>query len=186
MSEANKQPNECQLQVVYNETFEPEWTDRLRNVYLRLLSAKRRRVKKLRRLVGMDKSPQFSDNCSQQQDFTAAEQTTAVGDLPRRKFKEGQMVRVLTMAELKPVLDHNRQTEGLQFMEGMQRWCGKTLRVRKRVRTIFDERAWRMVKIRNTYILDDAVCDGRGQYDKEGCDRCCFYFWKDLWLEKAE
>jgi len=26
-----------------------------------------------------------------------------------------------------------------------------------------------------------AICDGIGMYDKEGCDRSCFYFWTDRW-----
>jgi hypothetical protein len=70
-------------------------------------------------------------------------------------------------------------------MPGMEKHCGRGFRVRKRVRAIFDERAWRMLKIKNTFLLDDCVCEGRGMYDKEGCDRCCYYFWKADWLIKG-
>jgi hypothetical protein len=94
-------------------------------------------------------------------------------------------VEVLSYEEVFCTLDEESTCGGLQFMEGMKRFCGQRLVVRKKVRMMFDERARRMVRIsRNRYILDGAICDGKGQYDREGCDRCCFYFWSDRWLRR--
>jgi hypothetical protein len=43
-----------------------------------------------------------------------------------------------------------------------------------------------MLKVkRPRYLLDEAICDGAGMYDKEGCDRCCFYFWTDRWFRRS-
>jgi hypothetical protein len=92
---------------------------------------------------------------------------------------------VLSYEELQATLDAKGRCDGLEFMEGMQKFCGRRLRVRKRVQMMFDERAWRMVRVRRPrYLLDEAICDAIGMYDKEGCDRCCFYFWTDHWFRK--
>ncbi len=63
-----------------------------------------------------------------------------------------------------------------KFMPHMAKYCGRAIRVKKKLRTIFDEKAWKMRQIKNTFLLEDCICDGRGMYTLEGCDRCCFYF----------
>lgn len=70
-------------------------------------------------------------------------------------------------------------------MDRMAAYRGRPMVVRKRVQSIFDERKWRMVRIRDTCILEGAICEGQGMYEKEGCDRCCYFFWKDQWLRRV-
>jgi hypothetical protein len=67
----------------------------------------------------------------------------------------------------------------------MTRYCGTTQRVMKRVQFFFDERAWKMVRCR-AVLLEAVICDGRDMGAGEGCDRSCFFYWKDAWLERLE
>ena len=45
----------------------------------------------------------------------------------------------------------------------------------------------RMLRIRNTVILDEVYCEppADGSDDYAGCHRTCFLFWKEAWLERA-
>jgi len=115
-------------------------------------------------------------------------ETSAAGtdDRSSQSFEVGDIVEVLGYEEIKKTLDERGFCEGLEFMEGMQRLCGQRLPITKIVRRIYDERARRMIKMKKArYILDGAICDGRGMYDREGCDRCCFYFWSPYWLRRS-
>jgi hypothetical protein len=80
--------------------------------------------------------------------------------------------------------DHLRQR--FLCLPTAARYCGRELTVKRKVRTIFDERHGRMVRLRRTYLLEGAICDSRGLGDREGCDRCCYYFWRRIWLERVE
>ena len=61
-------------------------------------------------------------------------------------------------------------------------------RCRRHVRAIrfFDERTRRMLRLRDVVILDEAICAPplEGAHDYAGCDRTCFFFWKEAWLER--
>ena len=65
--------------------------------------------------------------------------------------------------------------------------CGQEYVVGKRVRRFFDERTRRLLKLRNVVILDGVYCEPpRGDFhDYAGCDRTCFFFWKEAWLERV-
>jgi hypothetical protein len=36
--------------------------------------------------------------------------------------------------------------------------------------------------MKNTVLLDGAICDGWGGK----CDRSCFFFWREAWLRRVE
>jgi hypothetical protein len=110
-------------------------------------------------------------------------------DVPQRntgggKLNPGDRVIVRPLVEIQRTLDTNGKLGGLKVMDGMAAHCGKEYVVLKRVRMIFDERQWKMVRLKDTVILKDVICDGQGMYEKEGCDRCCYFFWKERWLRK--
>ena len=174
---------DCQLQVLYEQTTGLSLFDRVRNAFLRLGSALRRRIARFERRFG------FLSDTGSAADYREKENQTGSIPAPPARFlrtgslRTGDIVRVRSLSEIRLLTDEHRKTEGLTFMAGMEKYCGRLLRVKKKVRTIFDERAWKMLKIKNTYILENAVCNSRGLYEKEGCDRCCFFFWKDVWLE---
>ena len=66
-------------------------------------------------------------------------------------------------------------------------YCGKSFTVRKRIRRFFDERTRRMVKLRDVVILEGVFCEVSplGFEEYAGCDRTCFLFWKESWLERV-
>lgn len=101
-------------------------------------------------------------------------------------FMPGDLVEIRPWKEIRQTLDDDFSTRGLVFMPGMERFCGRRARVFKRIRMLYDEHQRKMVKVRNAYILDGVICKGRNAFDKEGCDKSCFYFWNCLWLRRIE
>ncbi len=166
--------DDCQLQVLTVGTSEVTSANRMRSLALRLISATERRLDRFRERLGQPKGPTGDSDKS----GIAANESGGA-------FNSGDVVEVLTLEEVKKTLDESGNCDGLHFMAGMEVYCGRRFVVRKRVRTMFDERSWRMVRIRNAYILDGVICEARGMYEREGCDRCCFFFWKDRWLKRV-
>ncbi len=105
---------------------------------------------------------------------------------PILKLKPGEKVRVKSLEEIKLTLDEHNKCQGLAYTPSMNKYCEGTYTVLKRVEKIFDERRWRLVKLKNVVILDGVYCDGAGGLDKawDGCDRTCFILWKEAWLER--
>lgn len=103
------------------------------------------------------------------------------------RLAPGDLVRIRSAAEIRATLGDNLRLEGLGYMPSvMDRFCGETHRVRRRVDLFFDERSWEMRKLKGVVILDGVFCEpGMGTRDPySGCARTCFLFWKEAWLEK--
>lgn len=145
----------------------------MRILNLRLKSALERRTSKLKNKI----SPKNGD-C-----FPSSRMDTGVG---QDELQEGDLVQVLPYEEIRKTLDTNGECERMAFMDGMKRYTGRTFRVYKKIKTMFDEQSWKMVRLKRAVLLEDVICDAHGLYDKEGCDRCCFYFWKEQWLRKVD
>lgn len=174
-SPATKRDPNCQLQALPDGCTLPGFFDRLRHFALRTLMALERRLLR----------PGYVVLRADQSRTEPATPATLKAEDGQGQIEEGDWVVVRPWAEIQSTLDENKRCKGLTFMPDMESFCGKSFRVRKRVQAIFDERAWRMLKIKSTFLLDDCICEGRGMYDKEGCDRCCYYFWKEDWLRKG-
>ena len=101
-----------------------------------------------------------------------------------RSIRPGDTVQILQMAEILQTLDEHMQTEHVWFMPWMATYCGMTVKVLKQVNHIFDERAWKMLKCKKLFILEGLVCEGRDLPLKYGCQRNCYFFWKEAWLRK--
>jgi hypothetical protein len=102
-------------------------------------------------------------------------------------FQAGTTVEVRSYDEILATLDPQRKCDGLEFMEGMKAFCGQRFVVFKKVEMLFDESAGRMLRVKKErYVLDGVICDGRGTCQREGCDRCCFYFWSRPWLRESK
>ncbi len=89
------------------------------------------------------------------------------------KLKPGELVEVKSEEAILDTLDKKREHNGLVWMIGMRRSCGKKYRVFKRVKTIRLEATGRLRKMNNTVLLEGLICDGSEYW---GCDRSCFYF----------
>ena len=99
-------------------------------------------------------------------------------------LKPGDAVRVRSREEIRTTLDKWNQLKGCSFMEEMWPYCGTTQRVYKRVEKFLDERDYLMKNCNGIVILDGVVCQGTKDFGP--CDRACFYFWREEWLEKID
>jgi hypothetical protein len=103
-----------------------------------------------------------------------------VGEVLR--LQPGDLVEVKSEDEIRSTLDSTGKHRGLGFMPEMWEYCGQRGRVFKRVEKVCLENAPRTVRaMKNTVILEGAVCKGSGI----GCDRACFYFWREIWLRRV-
>jgi hypothetical protein len=97
-------------------------------------------------------------------------------------LQPGEFVEVKSEAEIRRTLDAEGKHRGLGFMPEMWEYCGRRVRVFRRVEKICLENAPRTVRaMKNTVLLENAVCKGGGI----GCDRACFYFWRECWLKRV-
>ncbi|HNY90296.1 MAG TPA: hypothetical protein PKM23_02105 [bacterium] len=102
-------------------------------------------------------------------------------------LQPGERVRVKSFKEIQGTLNEDNKFQGLAYTPAMKKYCGGTYTVVKRVERAFDERRWKMAAIRNVVLLDGVFCDGVGGPTREwdGCDRCCYIWWKEGWLERV-
>lgn len=107
------------------------------------------------------------------------EMTPATGLL-----KPGDLVRVRSEAEILATLGAFRSLKGLAFMPEMAQYCGTTQRVFKLLNRFFDERDYQIRRAKGIILLEGVMCQGTALYGP--CDRSCFYFWREEWLEKID
>jgi hypothetical protein len=96
-------------------------------------------------------------------------------------LQPGEMVEVKSVEEVLATLDGRRRHQGLLWMTGMARYCGRRYRVYQRVERITLESNGAQRTMKNTVLLEGVMCDGR---EFGGCDRSCFHFWREAWLRR--
>lgn len=96
----------------------------------------------------------------------------------------GEYVRVRPREEIQATLNPWNDLKGMAFISEMWQYCGTTQRVFKRVERFVDERDYRVKKVRGVVILEGVNCVGTSFYGK--CDRTCFFFWREEWLERLQ
>lgn len=99
-----------------------------------------------------------------------------------KRFGQGERVKVLPWDEVIGTLDEDGTLEGLPFMPEMVQYCGKVLRVSRRLERTCEDVHGGMRRIRNVVFLDDLRCEGSAH---SGCQKLCCILWKDAWLGKA-
>ena len=93
----------------------------------------------------------------------------------------GDLVQVRSREQIQGTLDRWNWLKGCDVMEEMWPYCGTTQRVLKRVENL-DERDYRVKRCKGIVLLEEVRCEGTVDYGS--CDRCCYYFWREEWLEK--
>lgn len=158
----------CHIQCLDEATQEFSLVEKLPNLVLRNLLFTYRKFRKVKSTYG-----------------TKTESDKPV--ISSLNLKAGERVRVKSLEQIKMTLDKDNKYQGLSFFAPMEKYCGGTYIVFKRVEKIFNERKWRMSKIRNVVLLDGVFCDGVGGIEKswDGCDRSCYLWWKEVWLERV-
>ncbi len=97
-------------------------------------------------------------------------------------LQPGDLVRIKSEAQIRATLGLWNELKGCTFMEEMWDYCGTTQRVLKRVERFMDERQYKIKRARGLVFLESAIC--QGTIDFGPCDRSCFFFWREEWLEK--
>lgn len=98
-------------------------------------------------------------------------------------FLPGERVRVKSADEIRRTLDDWNMLNGCGFMPEQWEYCGTEQTVFKHVQRFLDERDYKVKRVRKTYLLENVFCSGR---DFGPCDRSCFFFWREEWLERIE
>jgi hypothetical protein len=96
----------------------------------------------------------------------------------------GDWVEVRSLAEILRTLDSSCSLDGLPFMPEMAAFCGRRLRVLRRVEKINDyvnESGLR--RMRHAVLLDAVRCGGEGH---GGCQAGCHIIWKEAWLKAPD
>lgn len=97
-------------------------------------------------------------------------------------IQTGDRVRVRLQEEIESTLNNWHQLKGCTFMPEMAAYCGTKQKVLKVMRRFVDERDLRVKKSAGIVLLEGVMCQGTADFGS--CDRSCFYFWREEWLEK--
>ena len=107
-----------------------------------------------------------------------------VTDMTPIKFNAGDRVLVRPKDQIQATLDCRNELKGCSFLPEMGQYCGTIQRVLKPVKRFVDERDYRVKRMKGVYLLESVICQGFELYG--GCDRACFYYWREEWLEKVD
>ncbi len=111
---------------------------------------------------------------------TAAKQSR---DDESLNLQPGEWVEVKSEQEILATLDAKGAYNGLRWMCNMRKFCGRRYRVYKRLETMLLESSGKYRQVKNTVLLEGAICDGQEWF---GCDRSCYHFWREVWLRRVE
>ena len=110
---------------------------------------------------------------------TSTEESTKILNL-----KPGDLVRIKSREEIQSTLNRWDSLKGCAFMEEMWPYCGTIQHVFKRVNKFLDERTYLVRKCKGIVLLEGVICHGTNDFGQ--CDRSCFLFWREEWLEKID
>jgi hypothetical protein len=108
--------------------------------------------------------------------------SASLGSVASAPLQAGDWVRVRSLKEIEATLNQWRQLRGCTFMPEMAEYCGTTQRVLKPMKRFVDERDLRVKKSNGIILLEAVMCRGTAEFGS--CDRSCFVFWREEWLEK--
>jgi hypothetical protein len=101
---------------------------------------------------------------------------------PASPFMDGEIVRVRSREEIRATLDPFNELKGCAFLQKMYPYCDTQQRVFRSMHSFLDERDYKLKKVRGVILLENIMCNGAAAFGQ--CDRCCFLFWREEWLEK--
>lgn len=113
---------------------------------------------------------------------------TLKGKTPQVKLdlQPGELVRVKSQDEILKTLA-GWTNRGMRFDPEMVPWCGKTFRVKKRLRQIINEETGRMIELKNDCIvLEGPYCLSVHSNLRLFCTRANTPYWREIWLERVE
>jgi hypothetical protein len=114
----------------------------------------------------------------------APDETVQAAPSGGHNLQPGDRVRVRSREEIQATLDRWNGLRGCSFMKEMAPFCDTTQRVHKPVLRFLDERDYRVKKTKGIVLLEGVYCQGTEKFGP--CDRSCFFFWREEWLEKID
>ena len=175
----------CQIENLGEMDCDSTCVMRLKNMVLRFLVKVRKALAVPRNLRALKSNPSgHPSGQSRVKSTRTGGFESRVCDAP--DLLAGDVVRVRSKDQIAKTLDNYNKLEGCLFLDEMWQHCGKKYRVFKKVGLFYDEAERKMMKSRNMVLLEGVFCSGRIPLYKEKCDRSCFLFWKEDWLEKCE
>jgi len=102
----------------------------------------------------------------------------------RSGLRAGDLVEVLSAAEIAATLDRHGEVDGLPFMPEMLAFCGQRLTVHKVAHKSCDNiTRTGMRRMTGAVHLTGSRCDGSAH---GGCENACSLYWKEQWLRRVE
>ena len=105
---------------------------------------------------------------------------SADAELP--SLQAGEKVRIKSAVEIESMLNRWKEFKGCGFMDDMWEFCSSEQRVLKPVRRFVDERDYKVKSVKGIVLLEGLTCKGTPILGR--CDRNCYYFWREEWLER--
>jgi hypothetical protein len=102
----------------------------------------------------------------------------------KANLKPGDRVRIRSQVEIEAILNRWKETKGCGFMDGMWEYCDTIQVVKKPINRFVDERTLEIKKTRGIVILENVFCNGTLIFGE--CDRSCYFFWREEWLERID
>lgn len=99
-------------------------------------------------------------------------------------LQSSDWVHVKSEEEIKATLDEWNELRGCAYLPEMSRYCNTIQMVRRPIMRFVDERDYKVKKASGVVLLEGINCQGTEFYGR--CDRSCFFFWREEWLEKEE
>jgi len=106
----------------------------------------------------------------------------------RLNLKQGDLVRVKSLAEIEQTLDVRGQNRGLSFdPEEMAPYCGRVFKVKGHVTRIINELTGKMMHMKQPcVVLEGVLCSGEYASCRLNCPRAIPPYWRELWLEPID
>ncbi|MDP9863416.1 MULTISPECIES: hypothetical protein [Streptosporangium] len=99
-------------------------------------------------------------------------------------LRVGELVEVLSEAEIMATLDERGELDALPFMPEMLAFCGQRLTVHKVAHKLCDTISRTgMRRMERAVHLTGARCGGQAH---GGCQTACLMYWKEAWLKRVE
>ena len=106
----------------------------------------------------------------------------------RLDLSPGDTVRIKPQAEIERTINKASRNRGLLFdCEEMAPYCGRVVKVRKRVTQIIEEHTGKMLHMKEPCImLEGVVCKSEYAHCRLNCPRAIPSYWREIWLDKVE
>jgi hypothetical protein len=170
--------NSCQIDHIYTVAYPQRFKMKMRNkiatfLHLIILVVKKGIIKSIEHAIEIFTESELKKTCKKNNNV-----------IKPLDLHKGDKVRVKSKNEIYDTLDKTHRFEGCAFMDEMSNYCDTEQIVYKQVNFFFDERLCKFFKAKGVVLLDEVKCSGKLSLTGPTCDRSCYFFWKDVWLEK--